>query len=233
MSAVESDTITYLSGFAWRQDVASLRAELAEASARRRHQDETLRQRERELTALKGALKEEVECHDREMEMLREQYGLDMNNLRKTMEQLTQVRRRHCSTPESAERNSGFGLGSPKRIPPFVIAAGKLFIILPAADFGVRVAPAISRTCEAKFEGSIGGDVSRGKKKHSRGGKSSRLTRLTVALLVLIRVRFYMRCRKPTSARGRKIKLGLRFQIRTISMCHVLVKQRVAHDPNL
>uniref|UniRef100_A0A3Q3D3J0 Cingulin b n=1 Tax=Hippocampus comes TaxID=109280 RepID=A0A3Q3D3J0_HIPCM len=73
-----------------RTDVASLRAELAEASARRRHQDETLRQRGRELTALKGALKEEVECHDREMEMLREQYGLDMNNLRKTMEQLTQ-----------------------------------------------------------------------------------------------------------------------------------------------
>ncbi|XP_061122721.1 cingulin isoform X2 [Syngnathus typhle] len=73
-----------------RTDMAGLQAELAEASARRRHQDETLRQRERELTALKGALKEEVECHDREMEMLREQYGRDMDNLRNTMEQLTQ-----------------------------------------------------------------------------------------------------------------------------------------------
>ncbi|XP_061673205.1 cingulin [Syngnathoides biaculeatus] len=73
-----------------RTDVASLQAELAEASARRQRQDEILRQRERELTALKGALKEEVECHDREMETLREQYALDMGNLRKTMEQLTQ-----------------------------------------------------------------------------------------------------------------------------------------------
>ncbi|XP_077363189.1 cingulin isoform X2 [Festucalex cinctus] len=73
-----------------RTDVASLQAELAEATARRQRQDEALRQRERELTALKGALKEEVECHDREMELLREQYGVDMNNLRKTMEQLTQ-----------------------------------------------------------------------------------------------------------------------------------------------
>nr|XP_061808686.1 cingulin-like [Nerophis lumbriciformis] len=73
-----------------RTDVASLQAELAEATVRLQRQDEMLRQRERELTALKGALKEEVECHDREMETLREQYGVDMRNLRKTMEQLTQ-----------------------------------------------------------------------------------------------------------------------------------------------
>ncbi|XP_077599438.1 cingulin isoform X2 [Stigmatopora nigra] len=71
-------------------DVASLQAELAEATLRLRRQEEMLRQRERELTALKGALKEEVECHDREMETLREQYGVDMGNLRKTMEQLAQ-----------------------------------------------------------------------------------------------------------------------------------------------
>lgn len=57
----------------------------------RRRQEEILHQRERELTALKGALKEEVECHDREMEALREQYSQDMDNLRTTMEQVTQV----------------------------------------------------------------------------------------------------------------------------------------------
>jgi len=57
----------------------------------RRRQDEVLHQRERELTALKGALKEEVECHDKEMETLREQYSQDMDNLRMTMEQFTQV----------------------------------------------------------------------------------------------------------------------------------------------
>ncbi|XP_039675509.1 cingulin isoform X1 [Perca fluviatilis] len=71
-------------------DVMTLQADLAEAAMLRQHQEEILHQRERELTALKGALKEEVECHDREMETLREQYSEDMENLRTTMEQVTQ-----------------------------------------------------------------------------------------------------------------------------------------------
>ncbi|KAM7384437.1 hypothetical protein PAMA_011672 [Pampus argenteus] len=71
-------------------DVMTLQADLAEAAMLRQRQDDTLHQRERELTALKGALKEEVECHDREMEALREQYSQDMENLRRTMEQVTQ-----------------------------------------------------------------------------------------------------------------------------------------------
>ncbi|XP_061753439.1 cingulin isoform X3 [Nerophis ophidion] len=70
-----------------RTDLVTLQADLAEAAMLRHHQDEILRQRDRELTALKGALKEEVECHDREMDTLREQYSVDMHNLRKTMEQ--------------------------------------------------------------------------------------------------------------------------------------------------
>lgn len=70
----------------------TLQAELAEAVMLRQRQEETLHQRERELTALKGALKEEVECHDQEMEALREQYNEDMKNLRKTMEQVTEVK---------------------------------------------------------------------------------------------------------------------------------------------
>lgn len=69
----------------------TLQAELAEAALLRQRQEDTLRQRERELTALKGALKEEVECHDQEIEVLREQYSQDMENLRKTMEEVTQV----------------------------------------------------------------------------------------------------------------------------------------------
>lgn len=64
---------------------------MAEAAMLRQRQEEMLHQRERELTALKGVLKEEVECHDREMEVLREQYSQDMENLRKAMEQVTQV----------------------------------------------------------------------------------------------------------------------------------------------
>ncbi|XP_035537922.1 cingulin isoform X1 [Morone saxatilis] len=71
-------------------DVIALQADLAEANMLRHRQEDILHQRERELTALKGALKEEVECHDREMEALREQYGQEMEKLRTTMEQVTQ-----------------------------------------------------------------------------------------------------------------------------------------------
>lgn len=53
--------------------------------------EEMLRQRERELTALKGALKEEVATHDKEVEVLREQYSTDMEKLRSSMEQVSQV----------------------------------------------------------------------------------------------------------------------------------------------
>ncbi|XP_020504271.1 cingulin isoform X1 [Labrus bergylta] len=74
-----------------KTDVRALQADLAEAAMLRQRQEETLRQRERELTALKGALKEEVECHDKEMEALREQYSHDMDDLRTTMEQVTQT----------------------------------------------------------------------------------------------------------------------------------------------
>ncbi|KAM9838366.1 cingulin isoform 1-T1 [Aulostomus maculatus] len=73
-----------------QMDLMTLQADLAEAAMLRQRQEEMLHQRERELTALKGALKEEVECHDREMEALREQYSEDMENLRRTMEQVTQ-----------------------------------------------------------------------------------------------------------------------------------------------
>lgn len=88
------------------QDVVTLQAELAEAAMLRQRQEETLHQRERELTALKGALKEEIECHDREMEVLREQYSQDMENLRRTMEQVTQVshtKRLGAAQSESSE----------------------------------------------------------------------------------------------------------------------------------
>lgn len=68
-----------------------MRADLAEATALRQRQEDVLRQRERELTALKGALKEEVSTHDKEIETLRDQYQQDMERLRASMEQVSQV----------------------------------------------------------------------------------------------------------------------------------------------
>lgn len=70
----------------------SVRAELAEAAMVRQRQEEALRQRERELTALKGVLKDEVSSHDSQVEALREQYQQDMEKLRSSMEQVSVVR---------------------------------------------------------------------------------------------------------------------------------------------
>lgn len=75
----------------------SSQAQLMDVQQLKQKLEETLRQRERELTALKGALKEEVATHDREVEVLREQYRTDMEKLRSSMEQVSQV----CNTPSS------------------------------------------------------------------------------------------------------------------------------------
>ncbi|KAL4624827.1 cingulin-like isoform X2 [Arapaima gigas] len=71
-------------------DLMSVQAELAEVSMLRQRQEETLRQRDRELTALKGVLKDEVATHDQEMEGLREKYSKDVEKLRSTMEEVLQ-----------------------------------------------------------------------------------------------------------------------------------------------
>lgn len=69
----------------------TVQAELSESQMLRQKLEDTLRQRERELTALKGALKDEVESHDKEVEALREQYSQDMDTLRHSMETVSQV----------------------------------------------------------------------------------------------------------------------------------------------
>uniref|UniRef100_A0A8C5R2Z2 Cingulin n=1 Tax=Leptobrachium leishanense TaxID=445787 RepID=A0A8C5R2Z2_9ANUR len=56
----------------------------------RQKQEELLRQRERELTALKGALKDEVANHDRELDRVRQQYQTDVQQLRKNMDNVSQ-----------------------------------------------------------------------------------------------------------------------------------------------
>lgn len=78
------------------QDLVSSQAQLMEVCELKQKLEETLRQRERELTALKGALKEEVANHDKEMEDLREQYSTDMEKLRSSMQQVSQV----CAQPK-------------------------------------------------------------------------------------------------------------------------------------
>lgn len=73
-----------------KTDLVSSQAQLMEVLQLKKKLEETLRQRERELTALKGALKEEVASHDKEIEAMREQYSADMDKLRSSMEQVSQ-----------------------------------------------------------------------------------------------------------------------------------------------
>ncbi|XP_062385201.1 cingulin isoform X2 [Sardina pilchardus] len=72
-------------------ELVSVQAELSDAAMQRQRLEESLRQRERELTALKGALKDEVASHDREMEALKEQYSQDLDTLRQSMENVSQT----------------------------------------------------------------------------------------------------------------------------------------------
>ncbi|XP_039974243.1 cingulin isoform X2 [Xiphias gladius] len=73
-----------------KTDLMSCQTQLMEVCQLKQKLEETLRQRERELTALKGALKEEVSTHDKEVEALREQYSADMEKLRSSIEQVSQ-----------------------------------------------------------------------------------------------------------------------------------------------
>ncbi|XP_054974586.1 cingulin-like protein 1 isoform X3 [Sorex araneus] len=51
--------------------------------------EELLRRRERELVALKGALKAEVSSHDQEMDKLKEQYDAELQALRESVDEAT------------------------------------------------------------------------------------------------------------------------------------------------
>ncbi|NWU96853.1 CING protein, partial [Upupa epops] len=72
------------------KELLETREELEEALNSKQQQEEQLRLRERELTALKGALKEEVASHDKELDHMRQQYQNDMETLRRSMEDISQ-----------------------------------------------------------------------------------------------------------------------------------------------
>ncbi|XP_053330745.1 cingulin isoform X2 [Spea bombifrons] len=72
------------------KELQETQEELDEVLQIKQKQEELLRQRERELTALKGALKEEVANHDVEMDRLRQQYQNDVQQLRKNMDNVSQ-----------------------------------------------------------------------------------------------------------------------------------------------
>jgi len=68
-----------------------LKLDLQDLLLAKEEQEELLRRRERELTALKGALKEEVATHDQEVDKLREQYEKEIRKLQTAVEEAKQV----------------------------------------------------------------------------------------------------------------------------------------------
>lgn len=68
-----------------------MKQNLQEIFMTKEQQEEILRKRERELTALKGALKEEVSNHDLEIDKLKEQHDKELQNLREALEEATKV----------------------------------------------------------------------------------------------------------------------------------------------
>lgn len=69
-----------------------MKQDLQEVLVAKEQQEEILRKRERELTALKGALKEEVSSHDMEMDKLKEQHDKELLDLQQSLEKATKVK---------------------------------------------------------------------------------------------------------------------------------------------
>lgn len=73
------------------QDMMQLKLEMQEVVLAKEEQEELLRRRERELTALKGALKVEVAAHDQELDKMKEQYEKEITWLQSSLEEAKQV----------------------------------------------------------------------------------------------------------------------------------------------
>ncbi|XP_030352732.1 cingulin-like protein 1 isoform X3 [Strigops habroptila] len=71
------------------EELIQMKQDLEEVLIAKDQQEEILRKRERELTALKGALKEEVSSHDMEMDKLKEQHDKELLNLQQSLEKAT------------------------------------------------------------------------------------------------------------------------------------------------
>lgn len=89
------------------QDLLDTRELLEEVLEGKQRVEEQLRLRERELTALKGALKEEVASRDQEVERVRQQYQRDTEELRRSMQDATQARDKHRAPGEQGSPGRG------------------------------------------------------------------------------------------------------------------------------
>ncbi|XP_006973846.1 cingulin-like protein 1 [Peromyscus maniculatus bairdii] len=87
------------------EELLQAKRDLQDLLIAKEEQEELLRKRERELTALKGALKEEVSSHDQEMDRLKEQYDAELQALRESVEEATKNVEVLASRSSSSEQS--------------------------------------------------------------------------------------------------------------------------------
>ncbi|XP_052569749.1 cingulin-like protein 1 [Peromyscus californicus insignis] len=87
------------------EELLQAKRDLQDLLIAKEEQEDLLRKRERELTALKGALKEEVSSHDQEMDKLKEQYDAELQALRESVEEATKNVEVLASRSSSSEQN--------------------------------------------------------------------------------------------------------------------------------
>lgn len=75
-----------------RQELAQLHMDFQEMLQVKEEQEEVLHHRERELNALKGALKEEVETHDSYMAALKNEYENELEKLLRDLDLAKEVK---------------------------------------------------------------------------------------------------------------------------------------------
>ncbi|XP_018598920.2 cingulin-like protein 1 [Scleropages formosus] len=79
------------------EDLLLMKLDFQEVLQSKEDQDEVLRRRERELIALKGALKEEVATHDKEVDTLRARYEQEVHKLQVALQE---AKRRNATTSQ-------------------------------------------------------------------------------------------------------------------------------------
>lgn len=72
-------------------ELMQLKQDLQTILMAKEQQEDLLRKRERELTALKGALKEEVSSHDQELDRLKEQHDQELQVLKANLAEAVEV----------------------------------------------------------------------------------------------------------------------------------------------
>lgn len=87
------------------EELLQAKQDLQDLLITKEEQEDLLRKRERELTALKGALKEEVSSHDQEMDKLKEQYDAELQALRESVEEATKNVEVLASRSSASEQN--------------------------------------------------------------------------------------------------------------------------------